>query len=412
MANKKLLGLFSLVLACSLASAIGTVLSDDYFGSLEYSSNSTYSFYINDTSKTIDFWGANESNMHQSITIPHQGNQFMQRINHVWYHGWFDTRNLYLNEYIPLAIIYSETANLSNEAYLSNFIIPNLPVRDLEHVSLMVEINELNQSSKIESTTHEKLNSDSYLFSVFNESVSPHFYGDIAIEARLIDQGNGSKNIELHLWLKDDIAENEFNPHWTSPLTSIHGKFISLLSPSNAQSIETSGNEANIEFIFATNLSLITKEPFSCSLLIEGNNLTNPITYSNENLTTWYANSTLPLGNYNWSAHCQTSEKVYFSDISHFNIAQTQPETRIIPQEEGGRRRRVITPIENLDLRGSPNILDTSDNSPISLITGAVIGTLGKRGTLGIGLFILILGLALLIVYNREHLGLMKKKSK
>ena len=80
--------------------------------------------------------------------------------------------------------------------------------------------------------------------------------------------------------------------------------------------------------------------------------------------------------------------------------------------EEGSRR---IVPLSNLSLENlsaGPLIQDAERltlGSLFSKITGAVIGVFGKRGTLGIGIFIVILGVAGLIIYNREPLGIVKE---
>ncbi|MEK6836912.1 MAG: hypothetical protein AABX94_04570 [Nanoarchaeota archaeon] len=50
------------------------------------------------------------------------------------------------------------------------------------------------------------------------------------------------------------------------------------------------------------------------------------------------------------------------------------------------------------------------DNSQFSGITGAVVGLFGEKGALGVGIFLVVVGLVALTVYNRAFLGLVKAK--
>lgn len=70
----------------------------------------------------------------------------------------------------------------------------------------------------------------------------------------------------------------------------------------------------------------------------------------------------------------------------------------LIP-EEGGRRR---IPLNFTDLSTTPDNSNEDNGSFFSQITGAVIGVLGKRGTLGVGIFIVVVAVATIVVYNRR----------
>ena len=82
--------------------------------------------------------------------------------------------------------------------------------------------------------------------------------------------------------------------------------------------------------------------------------------------------------------------------------------------EEGGRRRVQTTQslLQNLSLGNTPedNEEKAANNSVISLITGAVVGTLGNKTLFAALIFILVAGGAALVIYNRERLGIVKKK--
>ncbi len=78
--------------------------------------------------------------------------------------------------------------------------------------------------------------------------------------------------------------------------------------------------------------------------------------------------------------------------------------------DEGGRRVLNQLPLTNLSGTSSDEQNPESEQSSVfSKITGAVIGVFGKRGTLGIGIFIVVLGIVGLAVYNRERFGIVKK---
>jgi hypothetical protein len=70
----------------------------------------------------------------------------------------------------------------------------------------------------------------------------------------------------------------------------------------------------------------------------------------------------------------------------------------LIP-EEGGRRR---IPLNFTDLSTTPDNSNEDNGSFFSQITGAVIGVLGKRGALGVGIFIVVVAVATIVVYNRR----------
>ena len=78
-------------------------------------------------------------------------------------------------------------------------------------------------------------------------------------------------------------------------------------------------------------------------------------------------------------------------------------------EEGGGRRPNTLTLVENLASTNNNNNIIQEDNivnekSPnlFARITGAVVGIVGKIGASVAGIFITILGIVTLIVYNRK----------
>ncbi|MEK6908991.1 MAG: hypothetical protein AABX23_02990 [Nanoarchaeota archaeon] len=417
MESKVIMFLFVFLFVFTFASASldQTEISDDYFGYLHYLSNSTYYFYINDTSKNITFIGVNGTNAHDEISVPFDSSDhFRQRINYVWYDGWFDTQNLYLNEYVPLEVFYSQEFKEINGTYFANFTIEEIPLLNLTNITLNVTMDKTNGIGIIEFDQHAELNSSAPIFLVFNGSVSPHFYGAIALETRLV-QNETDELMEVHLWFKDDIGDNGLRPHWISPLNSVNGEFIHLISPVNSQVFEISGTETNIHFEFSVNLSVIGNENLSCLINFINNGVNELIYYPNhnDNSSIWGVDALLRQGVYNWSVSCNTQNKLFNSDSSSFTISRVNNHPPIIiTQEEGGGRRRITLPLENLSFNSSQNLGGNENNngSIISLITGAVTGLIGKKGALGFGILLLIVGIGALLIHNRERFGLVKKK--
>src|SRR3989344_1441670 len=81
--------------------------------------------------------------------------------------------------------------------------------------------------------------------------------------------------------------------------------------------------------------------------------------------------------------------------------------------DEGGRRRDNDAGNNNLDFEElSADLPQEDDNGRFSGITGAVIGVLGEKGALGIGVLFVVLGVVGLFVYNREKFGVVKAEAK
>lgn len=413
---------FSLFLITALAFSVSSLDSKDggktdYFGTLEYlPPNITYSFYINQTSGNITFAGLNESNFNQYIQIPFDSsNDFNVRINYVWYHGWFDTEYLYLDEFVPTGIFYSSnlTTEISNGTYSTQFFLEEIPFLNITNVTINATVNNNTGQSFIQFNDYE-FNSSSSSILLNNTLVASHIYLPMLLETRLLHGSNNA--LELHLWVKDDFNGISLEPHWTSVLHTANEDAIQLLTPADNLEIQTTFTEAQVDFTFFVNKSLFNpKDMPSCLIRVKDDGSIFELN-STFNESTWQGrgSSIFSLGDYNWRVVCKDSLKTIQSARNSFNIRQLVPieEEEEEEEEEEGRRRRVITlPLNNLSLNTTESENDSSNN-PISFITGAVIGLVGKKGTFIIGLLLVIVGLAALVVYNREHFGLIKKDQK
>ncbi len=410
--------LFSLILVVILAFSVSSLhfkdqRQADYFGTVEYlPPNITYSFYINHTSQSITFIGLNESNFNHYIQIPFDSfNDFKFRINYVWYHGWFDTEYLYLDEFVPIEIFYSSnsTTEIFNGTYWDQFFLEEIPFLNITNATVNVTVNSNTNQSIIEFIEYG-LNSTANTILLNDTLVASHISLPMLLETRLL-QTNG--NLELHLWVKDDFNGISLEPHWTSVLHSVNEDAIRLISPQNNLEIQTLSSESGVDFTFFVNKSLFNPRDMpSCSIQVNGgNNIFELNSTLDESSWQGQVNSVFSLGDYDWRVSCRDSIKSIRSASNSFSIRQFIVVEEEPEQEEGGRRRKITIPIANLSLN-STELDNSSSNNPISFITGAVIGLVGEKGTFIIGLVMVIVGLATLVVYNREHFGLVKKDRK
>lgn len=388
----------------------------DYFGTLNYFEQYNYSFYINQSAKHITFTGLEPISNQYAVVPYNSSNEFLVRINYIWEQGWFDTLNLYVNEYAPTPTFYaSNVSEISPGIYFASFMVDEIPYFDFRNVTLNVTLNNLTGESFIESSEYPILNSSSKMFLVNNTQVSGHIYLPILLETRFV-QNIDQNTAQLHINVKTDFSQNGLSTHWVNALHTPLEEYIQLVSPSNNQLFQTTSNEMNIDFQFFINQSLFNStENVGCISQVINNNTFLELPSIVNNLTL-EGNSNLSMapGNYKWRAYCKTSQDIIVSQVNSFIIEKVAlPEETITltdNDDDGGRRRRPINSLENLSLSQTQNITaDDSRNSAISLITGAVIGVLGEKGTMWLGVFIVLLAITLLIIYNREQFGLVKK---
>ena len=412
---------FLLVTGFALSSSLSDnqdgVLNEDYYGYFHYfpQTNNTYYFYINSTARTITFAGINESNSHHIFVLPlDSANHFSKRVNYVWYEGWFDNQNLYMDQYIPTGIVHSDIANeVSLGEYYSDFVIANMPYIELNNVTLDVTLNTNNDQSMIESVMFPQLNSQSFMSLVWAEEIGAHAYGPVLLETKLTSLQNQSM-IELGVWVKEDLIRNGLNPQWTNQLHLTNGFSISLISPSNSQIFQIPSTSEQVEFRFMLNNYSFNDGNYpDCLVHVIGASDLELVPTLNEATGVGIAGTSLEIGSYTWKVSC--NNELFTSDNSIFSLEQIV----VVPEgprvtEEGGRRRVQTTQslLQNLSLGNTPedNEEKAANNSVISLITGAVVGTLGNKTLFAALIFILVAGGAALVIYNRERLGIVKKK--
>src|SRR3989344_3798924 len=141
------------------------------------------------------------------------------------------------------------------------------------------------------------------------------------------------------------------------------------------------------------------------------------------------AKDSLVVGDYSWQVTCTsdsgtvwTSNAVDFAVRTHVaqvelgepSVVINNPVVSSNDNEDNGRRRvgtgLPLTPLGTTPgNQNSQNSEDSSSNG-FSGITGAVVGLFGKKGALGIGIFLVVVGLVALTVYNRAFLGIVKAK--
>ena len=227
----------------------------NYSGYIEYMLNYTYYFYINQSSQTITFDGVNNSNQYDHFVVPFDSsNHFNKRINYVWFEGWFDNQNLYLNQYVETCETYMDTASeISPGVYYADFMFPEIAYTGLTNISSDITINTNNGKHTIYPIQYPQLTSTKDVDSIWQ--TAGHAYGALLFETKLVQSG-GQNIIEMPLWVKEDLGINGLNPRWTSPLQSVQtsqatvnlgtaGNFV-ILSKSGISTTGTTSITGNI----------------------------------------------------------------------------------------------------------------------------------------------------------------------
>ncbi len=386
--------------------------NQDYFGFLDYTPhfNVTYLFHIDSNYSTISFKGINDSNLVHYVLFPlDSSNSFTQRINYVWYYGLFNETHLMVNSYVPAEIFYvGNFTKISEDIYSSYFSLNN-SFFDFGNSSFNVTLDLNSNLSIIESNDSSLNSSVSSLLYAPDFRMAAHIQNQGIIETRLV-QNQTVESLEVHLWVKEDLFRNGLEYQWVNPIYPVNNFSFELTSPSNNQTLFTENNFINVQFEFLTNSTYPFIAPL-CSVNVSSNNFS---IFLNSSLNGSYnsASYNLSLGSYEWSASCSFESLNWISDKSFFTIQQKISEPEVIrlssDSEEGGRRRNNL-PLENLSFNPLTLEENDSDNSIISLITGAVVGVLGKKGLLGFGILLLFAGLIAFLTYNRQRLGIVKK---
>ncbi|MGV8142600.1 MAG: hypothetical protein ACP5NS_03105 [Candidatus Pacearchaeota archaeon] len=205
-----------------------------------------------------------------------------------------------------------------------------------------------------------------------------------------------------------------------------------LANPSNdITQIISTGNpsDVNADLIYAVYDSSV-----KCSAFVRINDLNVKEIEATTDLASSVgkAEGSFAVGDYKWFISCQndlgkwnSAERVFSVTapvvvIPPTNSGSTEEETPTVSSssnddDEGSSRRFNTLPLNALsnptananNLQTTDSSTDSQENQPAG-ITGAVIGALGRTGALGIGIFIALVGVIALVVYNRERLGFVK----
>ncbi|MGV8142047.1 MAG: hypothetical protein ACP5NS_00235 [Candidatus Pacearchaeota archaeon] len=205
-------------------------LSDDYIGVVHYMPEYDYAFYINTTQRTIRFRGLNSTNQYTDILIAYDStNHFIQRINYVWFNGWFDSQNLYINDYVGTGNSYLAIANeTSSGIYDSQVIVSESPYLGINYsVVVNVSMDTNTNMSTLSPETYLTYATISPIDSVWQAAGHP--YELILYQAAL--SHNGMEHIiEISEWVKVDLGIIGATPRWTSSLQSLAPGLIPVSS--------------------------------------------------------------------------------------------------------------------------------------------------------------------------------------
>lgn len=410
--KKYLLFVSLLFLFCMGFSLSAAFPNQDYFGFFDYTPhfNVTYLFHIDSNHSIISFKGINDSNSIHYASFPFDNSSsFTHRINYVWYYGIFNETHLMTSSYVPAEIFYVGNFTKISERVYSAYFSLNESIFDFGYSSFNV-ILDLNSNLSIIESNDTSLNSSvSSLLYAPDFRMAAHIQNQGIVETKFV-QNQTNESLEVHLWIKEDLFRNGLGPQWINQIYPVNNFSFELISPSNNQIFSTENNFVNVQFEFLTNSTYPFITP-PCLVNVSSNNFS---IFLNSSLNGSYnsANYNLSLGSYEWSASCGFESLNWISNKSFFTIQQKISEPEVIKlksvSEEGGRRRNNL-PLENLSF--NPLTLEENDssNSVISLITGAVVGVLGKKGLLGFGILLLFAGLIAFLIYNRHRLGIVKK---
>ncbi len=196
-----------------------TSSSQDNYGYIDYMSNYTYYFYINKSSNKISFNGINDTNLNDYHLIPYDSsNNFVRRINYVWFNGWFDNSSLYLNQYVGLGTLhYSNAIEVSSGIFVGSVVFSSLPYFGVNYSIPFNVVFDTNLQKSTVYSTNASFVSVSPIDSVW--STGGHPYGPMLFQTRLLYSGN-QPIIEVEEWVKEDLAYNGLSPRWTSQLES------------------------------------------------------------------------------------------------------------------------------------------------------------------------------------------------
>jgi len=204
---------------------------------------------------------------------------------------------------------------------------------------------------------------------------------------------------------------------------------FNLVSPNGSSRLETM-NTLNVEFNFVARAYDFHDGSYisSCYITLSNGDVLETVLNGATGVGT--AQYSLTPGDYSWTVTCNsnnggvwTSNAVDFAvripvaqvELGEPSIVVNNPSTSNDDDNDNGNGRRragtglPLTPLSTTPGSQSSQNSEDSSSNEFSGITGAVVGLFGGEKNAKIaGILIVVLGLAGLVVYNREYLGLVK----
>jgi len=192
--------------------------SGSYYGYFHYMPSRDYYVLINTSNNLISFSGLNISNQNEFHigTFDSQG-RFSVRKNYVWFNGWFNSTNLYVNQYVDTGVTHAaNTFQQSFGVYSAFVIFPNLPYLGINtpiFANVLFDVN-TNQAT-FTPVLYPQIATLSLIDPVWN--ASGHAFGPMLFQTKLAYNGTGY-GVAVEEWVKEDLAYNGLAPRWNVPL--------------------------------------------------------------------------------------------------------------------------------------------------------------------------------------------------
>jgi len=201
--------------------AVVAFVSADYTGYLPYMTmptspfDYTFNVSIDETAGVMTFTG-NENPLDVINVNYDEAQSFTKRINWVWFDGWFDNQNMYINQYIGTGTTYAGPATEVNPGvYQAEITLPNVPYYNIPlNMPFTIRIDTNSNVVQAWPTIYPPLVFEAAWDSQYG--VAAQAFGPFLMEARL---SSNNQQIILEEWIKEDLSTNGLSPRWTVGLT-------------------------------------------------------------------------------------------------------------------------------------------------------------------------------------------------
>ena len=236
--------------------ALVAFASADYSGYLPYMLNATgapfdytYNVSIDEGLRTITFIG-NENPADIIIVDYDEAQSFTKRINWVWFNGWFDTQNLFINQYVGTGVIYNGPATqVAPGVYRGEIFLPSIPYFNIPiNMAFTIMIDTVNNMAYAWPTIYPSLVFEAPLDQQYG--VAAQAFGPFLMQASLVNIDGGSM-IEVEEWMKEDLSYHGLAPRWTVQLTSmiplVYDTLTTIINNDNDETSE--GSSSSEQFV-------------------------------------------------------------------------------------------------------------------------------------------------------------------